>query len=129
MNNSIADVVARIKNGYMAQKQQVEIKYSKMNLKVAEILKKEKYLKEVKLEDAGVKKTIHLTLLYNGLEPAVSGAQVVSRSGRRIYGRAKYLKPIIGGYGTAILTTPKGILTDREAKKMKLGGEILFTIW
>ncbi len=100
-----------------------------MNLKITEILKREKYIKDAQLKRNGPKQIIAVTLLYQDGQPAVKDVQIVSKPGRRMYSRAKYLKPVIGGFGTAILTTPKGIVTDKEAKKMKVGGEVLFRIW
>lgn len=129
MNNSVADLAIRIKNGYMAEKPDIIVTYSKLNTKIIEILKKENYIADFTVQTTGAKKTIEVTLRYTNNTPAVTDVQVVSKPGRKMYSKAKYIKPILGGLGIAIMTTPRGVMTDREAKTAKVGGEVLFKIW
>ncbi len=129
MNNSVADLAIRIKNGYTAGKPRISITFSKLNTKIIEILKKEHYIADFTLLEDGVKKSIQVDLLYTNLRPAVTEVSVISKPGRRIYSRSKYLKPILGGLGISLLSTPNGVMTDNEARKQKVGGEILFKIW
>lgn len=129
MTNSIADLVARIKNGYLAKKDRIVVQFSKMNLEVLKVLKKEGYIKDYDLNDSDAKKSIITTLLYNKTTPVLIEINTVSTPGKRVYRKSKYLKPVLGGLGRAILSTPKGIMTDRDAKKNGLGGEVLFNIW
>lgn len=129
MNNSVADLAIRIKNGYMAEKPEIVVSYSVLNTKIIEILKSENYIADFSIKTDGAKKTIEVTLKYTNNNPAVTDVQVVSKPGRRMYSKAKYIKPILGGLGIAIMTTPKGVMTDREARTLKVGGEVLFKIW
>lgn len=129
MNNSVADLAIRIKNGYMSGKPIIAVNFSKLNVKIIEILKKENYISEFRLIENDGKKTIQIELLYKNTTPAVSEVSVVSKPGRRIYSKSKYIKPILGGLGISLMTTPRGVMTDRQARKLKVGGEIMFSIW
>lgn len=113
----------------MSRKDEALVTYSKINLSILEILKKTNYIKDFLLLENGPKKTISVTLLYHGLKPAVSGVQLVTKPGRRSYSKAKDLKPVMSGMGMAVLTTPSGVVTDKEAQKLNVGGEVLFKIW
>lgn len=129
MSNSIADIAIRIKNGYMAGKPVIAATYSKLNVTILEILKKEKFIADYRILEDGVKKTMQIELRYTDLQPAVSEVALVSKPGRRMYSRAKYIRPVLGGLGISLLSTPKGVMTDRDARKLKVGGEVLFKIW
>lgn len=129
MNNSVADLAIRIKNGYMAEKPEIIVSYSVLNTKIIEILKKQNYIADFTVKTDGAKKAIEVTLKYTNNNPAVTDVQVVSKPGRKMYSKAKYIKPILGGLGIAIMTTPRGVMTDQEAKTAKVGGEVLFKIW
>lgn len=129
MSKGITDLIIRIKNSYMSRKDEALVTYSKINLSILEILKKTNYIKDFLLLENGPKKTINVTLLYHGLKPAVSGVQLVTKPGRRSYSKAKDLKPVMSGMGMAVLTTPSGVVTDKEAQKLNVGGEVLFKIW
>ncbi|OGK56039.1 30S ribosomal protein S8 [Candidatus Roizmanbacteria bacterium RIFCSPLOWO2_02_FULL_38_10] len=129
MNNPFVDLIIRIKNGYGARKMKISVQYSRFNQDILQILKKNKYITDYKIEGIGAKKNISVTLAYNQNEPVVSGVKLASRSGRRIYSKAKDLEPVLGGLGMVVLSTPKGVITDKEARKMKVGGELLFKIW
>ena len=129
MSKGITDLIIRIKNSYLSRKENAIITYSKINMSILEILKNSNYIKDYTLIEDGFKKTMDVTLIYHGLKPAMTDVKIVTKPGRRIYTKAKDLKPVMGGMGMAILTTPSGVITDREAKKLNVGGEVLFKIW
>ncbi|MBI4225535.1 30S ribosomal protein S8 [Candidatus Roizmanbacteria bacterium] len=125
MQNSVIDLIIRIKNGYMARKETIEVSYSHFNL---EALKKIKLLGFIKNFRAN-EKEIHVELLYKDRNPALTDVQIFSKPGRRFYVSYKDLKQIRGGLGYSVLSTSKGILSNIEARKRKVGGELLFSIW
>lgn len=129
MSKGITDLIIRIKNSYLSRKEDAVITYSKINMSILEILKNSNYIKDYTLVEEGAKKSIDVTLTYHGLKPALTDVKIITKPGRRIYTKAKDLKPVMGGMGMAILTTPSGVVTDKEARKLNVGGEILFQIW
>lgn len=129
MNDTIADMIIRIKNAGAAQKPSVLVSYSKMKLAIAELLKREGYVKEVSKKGKKISKFIDIGLIYEGKQPKIKGVERISKFSRRIYKGVKDIKPVKHGYGITVLTTPKGILTDKDAKKENVGGEALFKIW
>lgn len=129
MVNTIIDLAIRVKNGYLAKKDHVSLIYSKLAEQVIKILKREKYIKDYKIIKNNDKKLIDALLLYQDGEPALTEVEIISKPGRRIYSKIKGLKPTLGGLGITILSTPKGVMTDREARKNKVGGEVLFKMW
>jgi len=128
MENSIIDLIIRIKNGYMAKKETIESPYSKYREAVLVKLASLKYIKgyEVKGE---IKKSMTIDLVYEEGKPAICDVRIYSKPGMRLYISYKNLKPVLSGFGYSILSTSGGIMTDREAKKAKLGGELLFSFW
>ena len=128
MENSIIDLIIRIKNGYMAKKETIESPYSKYKEAVLKKLISLKFIKgyEVKGE---IKKSMTIDLAYEEDKPAISDVKIYSKPGMRLYISYKNLKPVLSGFGYSILSTSHGIMTDREAKKAKLGGELLFSFW
>jgi len=128
MENSIIDLIIRIKNGYMAKKETIESPYSKYKEAVLKKLISLKSIKgyEVKGE---IKKNMTIDLVYEEGKPAISDVKIYSKPGMRLYISYKNLKPVLSGFGYSILSTSKGIMTDKEAKKTKLGGELLFSFW
>ena len=128
MENSIIDLIIRIKNGYMAKKETIESPYSKYKEAVLKKLISLKFIKgyEVKGE---IKKSMTINLAYEEDKPAISDVKIYSKPGMRLYISYKNLKPVLSGFGYSILSTSHGIMTDREAKKAKLGGELLFSFW
>jgi len=128
MENSIIDLIIRIKNGYMAKKETIESPCSKYKVAVLNKLVSLKFIKgyEVKGE---IKKGMTIDLAYEEDRPAISDVKIYSKPGMRLYISYKNLKPVLSGFGYSILSTSKGIMTDREAKKAKLGGELLFSFW
>jgi small subunit ribosomal protein S8 len=128
MTSTVIDLIARIKNGYVARKELISGLYSKMNVEVLKILEKEKYIESFEVSEEG-NKTIKINLKYDNGEPVLSDIQIMSKPGRRLYTGVKELKPVLGGLGIAIVTTPKGLMTDRDVRKNNVGGEILFKVW
>lgn len=129
VTDPIGDLIVQIKNASDARKSSVTLPYSKLRESVAVVLQKEGYLKAVAKKGKKVSKFLEIELVYTGHEPKVQGVQRVSKLSKRIYQKAKDLRTFKSGYGNVILSTPKGILTEREAKKANVGGEVLFKIW
>jgi small subunit ribosomal protein S8 len=127
MGNSFIDLIIRIKNGYLARKEKVEVLSSNFNLRILKKLKELKYIKDYSEKEDG--KKIEVELLYNNNQPALTDVKIHSKMGRRIYRGYRELKPVLNGLGFSIISTSKGILTNVEAKKLKVGGELLFDIW
>jgi small subunit ribosomal protein S8 len=128
MENSIIDLIIRIKNGYMAKKESISSPYSKYKETLLKKLVDLKFIKEYKVEGE-LKKVIQIILIYEKGVPALTDVQIISRPGRRFYVSYRNLKSIMSGFGHSVLSTPKGIITNREARQKKLGGELLFNIW
>lgn len=129
VNDPISDFLTRIKNGYMAHKEAVLAPYSKMKEELARILKGREYIAGYKTLEENGRKTIVITLKYKGLTPAVEGITRVSKPGQRIYEKTHKIPHVMTGYGMSIVSTSKGIMTDGEARKAKLGGEVICKIW
>ena len=130
MNDPISDLIIRIKNTSMAGKDSASIPHSKLKLAVAEILKREGYIKSVSSKGKDTHKTIEIGILYDeNHTPKVKGVSRVSKLSKRVYMGVKDIRPVKYGYGLLLLSTPKGILTDKEARKENVGGEALFKIW
>ena len=125
MTDPISDMLNSIRNAQAVLKETVSLPFSKMKYEIALILQKNGLIKEVEKKGRKEKK-LALTLYKKNI---ISGLKRVSRSGQRIYVAAKDIKPVKGGYGLAIISTSKGLMTNREAKKNKLGGEIICEIW
>ena len=128
MENSIIDLVIRIKNGYMAKKETIESPCSKYKEAILKKLVNLKFIKGYKIKGE-IKKNMIIDLAYEEGKPAISDIKVYSKPGMRVYISYKNLKPVLSGFGFSILSTSRGIMTDREAKKAKLGGELLFSFW
>lgn len=129
MNSPHIDFIIRVKNGYLAEKQSVSAMYSKLNASVADILKKEGYIKAFSIVEDGNKKSIHVDLQYIDEEPAIQGVKIYSKPGQRQYFKKEAVRPVLGGLGISIISTPLGVMTDKSARKSKTGGEILYSIW
>lgn len=130
MTDPIADMLTRIRNAVRARHPRVEIPRSNMKLAIASILKSEGYVAAVAEVERGQFKYIRITLRYDdeGV-PLLSGIEMVSRPGRRIYAGSREIPPVMGGLGLSILSTPRGVLSGREARKAGLGGEIVCHVW
>lgn len=121
----IGDALIRIKNGYRVGKESVALKYSKLILHLVKLLQKEGYLSDVKVKD----REIVVSLSYQDRKPVLTDIKRVSKPSLRVYKGAKQLPKVLNGLGIAVVSTPKGLLTDKEARKMNVGGEVLALIW
>ena len=129
MTDPIADFLTRLRNAAMVQKGVVTMPYSRMVLDLAKVLAKEGFLESVDTRGSGITKEIVVQMRYINEQPTFEDLKRISTPGRRVYRQAKNLRPVKSGYGIAVLSTPKGILTDTDAKKENVGGEILCEIW
>lgn len=125
----IADLLTRIRNGYLAKKLEVSLPHSKIKEVIAQLLKKHKFVADVKVKSENKLKTLTVYLRYENNRPALEHIQRISRPNRRWYLKAHQLKKVRGGYGIGIISTPKGIMTIAEAKKKNLGGELMCEVW
>ena len=131
MSDPIADMLTRIRNANTAKHDTVDVPASKMKLAIADILVKEGYIKKYDMVDEGSFKTIRITLKYNGdkSERIITGLKRISKPGLRVYANKEELPKVLGGLGTAIISTNQGVITDKEARNMGVGGEVLAFIW
>ena len=131
MSDPIADMLTRIRNANTAKHDTVDIPASKMKISIAEILYKEGYIKNFDLVDVDGFKSIHITLEYGAdkNEKVISGLKRISKPGLRVYANTEELPSVLGGYGIAIISTNKGVMTDKQARKENVGGEVLAFIW
>jgi small subunit ribosomal protein S8 len=130
ITDPIGDFIIRLKNAAAVRKASVSIPFSNMKHAIALTLKKAGYIGEVSEEGAGISKMLVVGLMYDEAgNSRINGVKRVSKPGRRLYSPVSKVFPIKYGKGVMVLTTPKGILTDAEARKNRVGGETLFTIW
>jgi small subunit ribosomal protein S8 len=130
MTDPIADLLTRIRNGAHARKEQVDVPYSTVKARIVEVLAAEGYLKEHSIIEQDGHRILRVWLRYdNQNRPVIVGLKRVSRPSLRIYRGAEEIPPIRSGLGVSILSTPHGILTDREARKRHVGGEIMCSVW
>jgi len=129
MVDPISDMLTRIRNAQAVQKPDVLIPFSKLKYQIANILQKAKFIQLAEKRGRGIKKNIKITLKYTNKMPAITGLKRISKPGQRIYLSARRIKPIRGGFGMAIISTSKGLMINKEARRKKLGGEIICEIW
>ena len=129
MTDPITDMLNQIKNAQAVGKTEVLIPLSRIKNEIAEILSKEGFVGEVKKATKGQIKSLKISLKYTNLVPAIAGFKRVSKPGQRIYEGFSEIKKVHGGYGISIVSTSKGLMTNKEARKQKLGGEIICQIW
>lgn len=130
MTDPIADFLTRIRNALMAKHETTEIPVSKMKWRLAEILKSEGYIADAQLVGDGLQRMIHITLKYDlGEVSVVQSLQRVSKPGRRRYVTAAQLPRVLNGLGVAIISTSRGIMSDRECRRLNVGGEVLCQVW
>ncbi|MBV7282053.1 MULTISPECIES: 30S ribosomal protein S8 [Corynebacterium] len=130
MTDPIADMLSRIRNANHAYHETVSMPSSKLKANIAGILKQEGYIKDYKVEDAKVGKTLTLDLKYSSArERSISGVRRVSKPGLRVYAKSTNLPQVLGGLGVAIISTSQGLLTDRQAHEKGVGGEVLAYVW
>lgn len=129
VSDPIADMLTRIRNGLQAGFQRVEMPCSKLKVEVARILKEEGYISNFKVGEDGKKKVLKVFLRYDSQgESIITSLERVSKPGRRVYVNAQRIPRVLGGMGISILTTPRGVMTGREARKARVGGEVLCSI-
>ena len=130
LTDPVADMLTRIRNASRAEHEKVDIPASKLKARIAEVLKEEGFIKNFRLIADKKQGTLRVYLKYGtGAERMISGLVRISTPGRRVYVTANKIPSIMGGMGVVILSTSKGILTDRESRRQKLGGEILCYVW
>jgi small subunit ribosomal protein S8 len=130
MTDPIADLLTRIKNGLRVKKKQVSAPYSKIKVGILKILKEKNLIQGFKVQENGIKKNLVIYLKYDDDgESFIENLKRVSKPGRRIYASYKDLKPLRGGFAFRIISTSRGLMTDEEARKRKLGGEIICEVY
>ena len=131
MSDPIADMLTRIRNANTAKHDTVDVPSSKMNLAIAQILLEEGYIKKYDIVDEGNFKTIRITLKYNAdkTERIISGIKRISKPGLRVYAGKEDLPKVLGGLGIAIISTNQGVVTDKKARELQVGGEVLAFVW
>ena len=130
ITDPIADLLTRIRNGLTAKKEFVEVPNSKMKLAIANILEQEGYVSKVETMEGGVQGVIKITLKYAGKnDKVITGLKRISKPGLRVYAESNNIPKVLNGMGIAILSTSKGIMTDKEARANHVGGEVLAYIW
>jgi small subunit ribosomal protein S8 len=129
-SDPIADMLTRVRNALRAKHQKVDVPASKLKMEIARILKEEGYIINFKLAEDGTQKSIRLYLKYTTTnEPAIACIERVSRPGCRVYVGSTDIPRVLGGLGVNILTTPRGVMTGRDARKEGVGGELLCQVW
>ncbi|MBQ9866257.1 MAG: 30S ribosomal protein S8 [Lachnospiraceae bacterium] len=131
MSDPIADMLTRIRNANTAKHDTVDVPSSKMKLAIAQILQDEGYIRKYEVVDDGAFKSIHITLKYGAdkTEKIITGIKRISKPGLRVYAGKDELPRVLGGLGIAIISTNQGIITDKEARKQGVGGEVLAFVW
>lgn len=129
MTDPIADMLTRIRNANQNHAKTVSMPSSKMKLEIANILKEEGYINEVEIEKNDVQDTLTLTLKYHNKERVITGLKRISKPGLRVYAKAEDIPHVLNGLGIAIISTPKGIMTDKNARKNNVGGEVIAYVW
>lgn len=128
--DAIGNFLTIIRNGVSASKPSVMVPYSKIKHEIASILKEEGFIKDFAISDEGsVKKKINVFLKYSNGESVIHEIERVSRPGRRNYAGSNSVKPVIGGLGISILSTNRGVLSNKKARELNVGGEVICTIW
>ena len=130
VTDTIADMLTRIRNANSMGYEEVTVPASKLKVELARILKEEGFIKDYKVVSEGVEKNILLTLKYgNKKERVITGLKRISKPGLRVYVRSDEVPKVLNGLGIAIISTSKGIMTDKEARKLNIGGEVLAYVW
>ena len=129
LSDPIGDMIARVKNAQARNHKKVELPSSNFKNKIANILKNEGFIKDFKIENENNKSTLSLELKYHSGNPVISAFERISKPGRRIFSSADGLPKINNGLGIAIISTPKGVMTDIDARKQNIGGEIICKVF
>lgn len=124
------DLLTQILNAQKVHKEKIKFSYSVMDEKILNIIKENKFINEFEKKGRGIKKYFDITLAYEeGGRGKINGVKFISKPSRRIYRKYRELRDVMQGYGTSIISTPKGIMTTNNARKTRVGGEVLFEIW
>ena len=130
ITDSIADMLTRIRNALIARHETVDVPASTTKKAIAQILRQEGYIKGFEIVEDGIKKTIRISLKYGpNKQRVIVGIKRISRPGLRVYARKDEMPKVLGGLGIAIVSTSRGVMTDREARKQGVGGEVLAYVW
>lgn len=129
MTDPIADMLTRIRNANQAKHEVVEMPASRLKLEILEVLKNEGYIAEYEKVEDGKQGVIKVTLKYVNKERVIKGIKRISKPGLRVYAKSTELPQVLNGLGVAIISTSNGVMTDREARKNKLGGEVIAFVW
>ena len=129
ITDPIADMLTRIRNANSARHDTVDVPASNMKKSIAQILLDEGYIKSYQIVDDGTQGVIHITLKYNGKDKVITGLRRVSKPGLRVYVGADELPRVLRGLGIAIVSTSKGVMTDKKARELHVGGEVLAFVW
>jgi len=129
LTDPIADMLTRIRNANSATHEKVDIPFSKIKEKIAEILKEEGFISNYKVITDGNKKNIRVYLKYAGRERVIKGIKRISKPGRRVYSSVEDMPRVLSGLGVAIVSTSKGVVTDKVARRENMGGEVLAFVW
>ena len=129
LSDPIGDMLARIKNSQMRNHKKIELPSSKFKVRISEILKSEGYIIDYEIKSEGNKSNLLISLKYSSGNPVISSIERVSKPGRRIFSSAESLPKVNNGLGIAIISTPKGVMTDIDARKQKIGGEIICKVF
>ena len=129
VTDTIADMLTRIRNANQAKHQSVTMPASRLKLEILNVLKNEGYISEYEKVEDGKQGVIKVTLKYNNKERVIQGLKKISKPGLRVYAKSSELPKVLNGLGVAIISTSNGIMTDREARQKKLGGEVIAFVW
>lgn len=129
MTDPITDMLNQIRNAKAVEKQEILVLFSKLKNEIAMMLCKSGFVKDVKKVAKGKTKMLKISLQYDNGMPAIEGIRRISKPGQRIYVKSMNIRKVRGGFGMSIISTPKGLMTDSEAKKAKLGGEVICEVW
>lgn len=125
----IADMLTSIRNAQAVLKETVKIPFSKFKFELAKVLEKNGFVKKVEKKGRGIKRIIEIKLKYEDKIPVISGLKKISKPGQRIYAGAAEIKPVRSGYGISIISTSKGLMTDKEVRRQNIGGEVICKVW
>lgn len=129
MNDPIADMLTRIRNAISVNRDEVFVPFSNIKMRIAEILKAEGYIIDLEKQEGPRGEKIRLQLKYQEGRPAISVLERVSKPGRRVYAKRVDIQRVLEGMGISVVSTSKGVMSDKDARKQKLGGEIICKIW
>jgi small subunit ribosomal protein S8 len=129
MTDPIADMLTRIRNASMVRKSEVLIPFSKLKFEIAKILKHEDYIADLEIVEDAVFPKMRIGLQYLDKEPRITHITRISKPGRRVYVKKDEIPTVLNGYGMAILSTPQGVMSSKDARRKNLGGEVLCEVW